>query len=90
MRAWIAAALSLSIVGCQPASPPARNPELAYCEELFAIHERYLLPRGFDGNDRRDPMADLAVDLCRRGRAQEGIPILEGKLRRARWPLPER
>ena len=88
MRAWIASALLLAIVGCQPAQPPSR--EQAYCEELFAIHERYLLPRGFDGNELRDPMADLAVDLCRRGRAQEGIPILESKLRRASWPLPER
>ncbi len=88
MRMCIAAALSLLVAGCQPAPTPSRD--LAYCEELFAIHERYLLPRGFDGNDRRDPMADLAVDLCRRNRAQEGIPILEGKLRQARWPLPER
>lgn len=88
MRAWIAAALLLQIAGCQPAPTPSR--ELAYCEELFAIHERHLLPLGFDGNERRDPMADLAVNLCRRGRAQEGIPILESKLRRARWPLPER
>jgi hypothetical protein len=88
MRVWIAATRSLLIVGCQPAPPPSR--ELSYCEELFAIHERYLLPRGFDGNQRRDATADLAVDLCRRGRANEGIPILAGKLRSARWPLPER
>lgn len=88
MRAWIAAASLIAIVGCQPAPPPSR--EQAYCEELFAIHERYLLPLGFDGNERRDPMADLAVDLCRRGRASEGLPILEGKLRAARWPLPVR
>ncbi|MBM3619386.1 MAG: hypothetical protein FJX20_01745 [Alphaproteobacteria bacterium] len=88
MRVHIAAALLLAIVGCQPAPTPSRD--VAYCEELFAIHERYLLPRGFDGNDRRDPRADLAVDLCRRGRTQEGIPILEDRLRRARWPLPER
>jgi hypothetical protein len=88
MRGWIAAALLVPIVACQPVPTPSR--ELAYCEELFAIHERYLLPRGFDGNERRDPMADLAVDLCRRQRFNEGISILEGKLRSARWPLPER
>ncbi len=88
MRGWIITALLLPIAGCQPAPPPSRD--LAYCEALFATHERYLLPLGFDGNERRDPMADLAVDLCRRDRTQEGIPILEGKLRRARWPLPER
>lgn len=87
-RSFIAALSLLAAAGCQPAAPPSR--ELAYCEEMFAIHERYLLPRDFDGNERRDPMADLAVDLCRRNRADEGIPILETKLRRARWPLPQR
>lgn len=88
MRNWFVAAPLVLIVGCQP--PPPQSRELAYCEEMFAIHERHLLPRDFDGNERRDPMADLAVDLCRRQRLGEGIAILEGKLRRARWPLPER
>ncbi len=88
MRGWFVAALLLAIVGCQPAPPLSR--EQAYCEEMFAIFERHLMPMDWQGNERRDPMADLAVDLCRRNRAQEGIPILEGKLRRARWPLPQR
>lgn len=88
MRGWFVAALLPLIAGCQTPAPPSR--ELAYCEEMFAIHERYLLPRGFDGDERRDPMADLAVDLCRRQRPQEGIAILEAKLRQARWPLPTR
>lgn len=89
MRGWFVVALLLPpIAGCQPPAPQSR--ELAYCEEMFAIHERYLQPRDFDGNERRDPMADLAVDLCRRNRAHEGIPILESKLRRSGWPLPPR
>ncbi|MBX3501191.1 MAG: hypothetical protein KF889_17260 [Alphaproteobacteria bacterium] len=89
MRGWlVAAVLPPLLAGCQAPAPPSR--ELAYCEEMFAIHERYLLPRDFHGNERRDPMADLAVDLCRRNRANEGIPILEHKLRQWRWPLPAR
>jgi len=88
MRKWFAAASWLLIVGCQPPAP--RSPEQAYCEEMFAIFERHLMPIDWAGNERRDPMADLAVDLCRRNRTQEGIPILEAKLRRARWPLPQR
>jgi hypothetical protein len=88
MRHWFVATLVVLIAGCQPPAP--RSPEVAYCEEMFAIFDRYLQPRDFDGNERRDPMADLGVDLCRRNRANEGIAILEGKLRRARWPLPER
>lgn len=88
MRGWFVTALLVLLAGCQPAAP--RTPEVAYCEEMFAIFERYLMPMDWAGNERRDPQADLAVDLCRRGRANEGIPILEYKLRRARWPLPQR
>ena len=86
-RCFVVVLLALA-AGCQP--KPAPSPELAYCEAMFATFERYLLPIDLDGNQRRDPMADLAVDLCRRGRLAEGIPILEGKLNRARWPLPPR
>lgn len=88
MRRWFVAGTLLLIAGCQQLAPP--SPELAYCEEMFSIFERHLMPMDWEGNERRDPMADLAVDLCRRNRANEGIPILEGKLRRARWPLPQR
>ncbi len=86
MRAVVVLALLALLGACEPKPPP--SPELAYCEEMFATFDRYLQPRDFDGNDRRDPMADLAIDLCRRGRLAEGIPILEQKLRRANWPLP--
>lgn len=88
MRAWFIVALSLLAAGCAAKQPP--SPELAYCEEMFAIFERYLMPMDWAGNERRDPQADLAIDLCRRGRLNEGIPILEYKLRRARWPLPQK
>jgi hypothetical protein len=90
MRGWFIVVSLLLVAGCQstPSTPPSR--ELAYCEEMFAIFERYLMPMDWEGNERRDPQADLAVDLCRRNRLNEGIPILEGKLRRARWPLPQR
>lgn len=89
MRLWfVAAILPLLLAGCQPPAPQSR--EQAYCEEMFATFDRYLQPRDVDGNERRDPWADLAVDLCRRNRAPEGIAILEHKLRRANWPLPQR
>ncbi|MGE0424694.1 MAG: hypothetical protein AB7O88_20720 [Reyranellaceae bacterium] len=88
MRTALVVALMAMLAACQPKPPP--SPELAYCEEMFATFDRYLQPRDFDGNERRDPWADLAVDLCRRNRAAEGIAILERKLRLAHWPLPQR
>ena len=74
-------------VGCQPPPPP--SPELAYCEELFAIVERYLLPIGGRGQ-QHDRQADFALALCHRGSLAEGVAILEDKPQRARWPLPQR
>lgn len=62
----------------------------AYCEQLFVIHERYLVPRGFYGQFRGDAGADLGIDLCRRQRTAEGISILERKLTTAGFRLPER
>jgi hypothetical protein len=87
-RCFIGVLVMMLASACAPKAPP--SPELAYCEEMFAIFERYLMPMDWNGNERRDPQADLAIDLCRRGRHVEGIPILEYKLRRARWPLPQR
>lgn len=78
------------IVSAQPLRNPAQGAELAYCEQLFALHERYLSHLARRGSQMRDGRADLAIDLCRRQRTAEGIPILEGKLTRARFELPSR
>lgn len=84
----VAASIGLAAVSsvAQPTSPTG---ELAYCEQLFAIHERYLKRQGFYG-EHNDPKADLGISLCRDRRLAEGIAILEGKLTRARFPLPAR
>jgi hypothetical protein len=62
-------------------TPPAED--LARCERLFALYERYSNTGGesrsgsaFDGIEAR-----RAVEDCRRGRIGEGIALLERKLR---------
>jgi hypothetical protein len=63
--------------------PPAPADDLARCERLFALYERYSNTGGesrsgsaFDGIEARQ-----AVEGCRRGRIREGIAVLERKLR---------
>jgi hypothetical protein len=69
-------------------SPAAR--ELNYCERLYEMTYRYVVPIRKTSAAMRDAMADLAVDRCRNGRFDEGIPILEAKLQSSLIPLPER
>jgi len=64
--------------------------DLAYCERLYEMHDRYVVRLKPGGSPMRDGMADLAVDRCRNGRLAEGIPVLETKLQQAKIPLPDR
>jgi hypothetical protein len=64
--------------------------ELTYCQRLYDLHDRYVVRLRPGGGPLRDGMADLAIERCRHGRFQEGVPILESKLQGARIPLPER
>ena len=91
MRGFIIAGLVLlaPLAQVQAQAPePAR--ELNYCERLYEIAYRYVTPVRRTGTSMRDARADLGVDLCRRGRFSEGIPMLEARLQNDRIPLPER
>ncbi|MBX3500312.1 MAG: hypothetical protein KF889_12765 [Alphaproteobacteria bacterium] len=87
------AIIALGVVLVAPiaaAQGPQADRDLAYCEQLFDMHGRYVAYPTRRGGTVRDGMADLAVDRCRNGRFAEGIPILEVKLQRVRIPLPQR
>lgn len=91
MRKLLFAGLALLL----PMSPVAAQQlqtasELGYCERLYEMTYRYVVPVGRSIGYVRDSMADLAVDRCRHGRFAEGIPILEAKLQGSRIPLPTR
>jgi len=85
----IAASLALLAPAALAQSSPVAQ-ELAYCERLYDMHDRYVARIQRSSSIMRDPMADLAVDRCRKGRFAEGIPVLENKLQQARLSLPER
>lgn len=72
------------------AQPAPAVRDLAYCERLYDMHDRYVVRLKPGGSQMRDGMADLAVDRCRNGRLVEGIPVLETKLQQAKIPLPDR
>ena len=90
MRRFISAGLALIIPMQVEAQPPRATSERNYCELLYEMSYRYVVPVGRRGTSIRDGMADLAVDRCRNGRFAEGIPVLEAKLQGARIPLPDR
>lgn len=72
------------------AQPLQAARERNYCEVLYEMTYRYVVPVPRRTGYVRDGMADLAVDRCRNGRFAEGIPILEAKLQGSRIPLPDR
>lgn len=87
MRALMIA-IGLALI--TPAAQAQANRDLAYCERLYEMHDRYVTRIKRNGGTMRDGMADLAVDRCRAGRFADGIPVLEAKLAQAKIPLPDR
>jgi len=80
----IAIGLCLSVTaGAQAAD------DMAYCAELSALYRRYLGNTG-QGKTFPDVSAAAAIDQCERGNTTAGIPVLEKKLRDARFTLPKR
>lgn len=63
--------------------------DASYCAQLSELYRRYLLGSG-DGNKFPDVTASVAMDECARGNYAEGIPVLEKRLRDARFTLPKR
>lgn len=91
MRKFLIAGLALIAPLTQAqAQPPEAARELNYCERLYEMTYRYVVPVPRTVGYIRDSMADLAIDRCRTGRSAEGIPILEAKLQHSRIPLPDR
>lgn len=90
MRGLIIAAGLALIAPSALAQAPQAMRDLAYCERLYDMHDRYVVRLKPGGSPMRDGMADLAVDRCRNGRFGEGIPVLETKLQSAKIPLPDR
>jgi hypothetical protein len=63
--------------------------DMAYCAQLSALYRRYLGNTG-EGRTFPDVAAGTAISQCERGDTAAGIPVLEKKLRDARFTLPKR
>jgi hypothetical protein len=68
---------------------PAAADDMAYCAQLSALYRRYLGNTG-EGRTFPDVAAATAMSECERGNTASGIPVLEKKLRDARFTLPKR
>jgi len=67
----------------------AQSDDAAYCAQLSALYRRYLGNTG-EGRQFPDVTASVAMDECQKGNTVAGIPVLEKKLRDARFTLPKR
>ncbi|MFZ5780300.1 MAG: hypothetical protein ACOY4R_08910 [Pseudomonadota bacterium] len=81
--------LAVASSGIAGAGAQGNADDMAYCAELSALYRRYL---GTTGQGRQFPDVDasVAIDACERGNTAAGIPVLEKKLRDARFTLPKR
>ena len=68
----------------------AQPKEAAYCSSLIARYQTYLrhTSTGHPVSENRD--AELAIDQCKAGDTESGIPVLEDKLKNAGIALPPR
>jgi hypothetical protein len=85
----IAIGLCLSLTAEAQAQAPTASNDMAYCAELSALYRRYLGNTG-EGRTFPDVTAANAISDCERGNTAAGIPVLEKKLRDARFTLPKR
>lgn len=88
MRAKLFIALGLCLSLTAEAHAQATD-DRAYCAELSALYRRYL-GNTAEGKTFPDVSAATAIDQCERGNTAAGIPVLEKKLRDARFTLPKR
>ena len=72
-----------------PNTSLAQSDDAAYCAQLSALYRRYLGNTG-EGRQFPDVTASVAIDDCQKGNTAAGIPVLEKKLRDARFTLPKR
>ena len=85
----LALGLCLSLTAEAHAQAPAATDDMAYCAQLSALYRRYLGNTG-EGKTFPDVAAATAISECERGNTAAGIPVLEKKLRDARFTLPKR
>jgi hypothetical protein len=88
MRAKLFLAIGLCLSLTAEAQAQAKD-DAAYCAELSALYRRYLGNTG-EGRTFPDVSAANAISDCERGNTAAGIPVLEKKLRDARFTLPKR
>jgi hypothetical protein len=83
--------LTLSIFLLLASSGPvfAQSNDAAYCTALGDLARRYLGGTA-DGRNVPDADTNLAISDCQKGNTAAGIPVLEKKLRAARFTLPKR
>jgi hypothetical protein len=81
--------LCLSLTAEARAQAPTASNDMAYCAELSALYRRYL-GNSAEGKTFPDVSAANAIADCERGNTAAGIPVLEKKLRDARFTLPKR
>jgi hypothetical protein len=67
----------------------AQSDDAAYCAQLSDLYRRYL-GNSAEGRQFPDAAASVAIDDCQKGNTAVGIPVLEKKLRDARFTLPKR
>lgn len=89
MRVKLFLALGLCLSLTAEAQPQAAADDMAYCAQLSTLYRRYLGNTG-EGRTFPDVAAATAMSECERGNTAAGIPVLEKKLRDARFTLPTR
>jgi hypothetical protein len=82
-------ALLLPLLAALPIPTLAQSNDAAYCTALGDLARRYL-GNTADGRNVPDTATSLAIIDCQKGNTAAGIPVLEKKLRDARFTLPKR
>ena len=87
-------ALLILLAGLAPAAASAQSPaaDVAYCNRLADLYERYIGRNEFSSNrsfGRGSLEGDVASQQCRQGNPA-GIPVLERVLRGNGFSLPPR
>ena len=89
MRLW-RAFLVLSLLASVPLAASAQSDDGAYCAALSTLANRYLVSGTGNGSGQPDLETREATIACGAGQYARAIPVLERKLRDARFTLPKR
>lgn len=81
-------AVALCLAG--GATAQAQSDDAAYCAQLSDLYRRYLGNTAQGHGPFPDVAAGVAMADCEKGNTAAGIPVLEKKLRDARFTLPRR